>query len=53
MDQRTKKQMTMYKALHPGDDIDRLYMPRKEGRWGLASIQDSIDASIWRLKDYI
>ena len=26
--------MTMYKALHPRDDIDRLYVSKKEGRRG-------------------
>ena len=41
------------KALHPRDDVDRLYVPRKEGGRGLASIEDSVDASIQRLVDYI
>ena len=45
--------MTMHKALHPRDDVDRIYVPRKEGGRGLASIEDSVDASIQRLKDYI
>ena len=45
--------MTMHKALHPRDDIDRLYVSRKEGGRGLASIEDSVDAPIQRLKDYI
>ena len=53
MDQRTRKLMTMHKALHPRDDVDRLYVSRKEGGRGLASIEDSIDASIQRLKDCI
>ena len=52
MDQRTRKLMTMHKALHPRDDVDRLYVSRKGGR-GLVSIEDSIDASIQRLEDYI
>ena len=30
MDQRTRKLMTMHKALHPKDDVDRLYILRKE-----------------------
>ena len=38
MDQRTRKLMTMHKALHPRDDVDRLYVSRKEGGRGLASI---------------
>ena len=53
MDQRTRKLMTIYKALHPRDDVDRLYVPRKEGGGGLASTKDSVDTSIQRLKDYI
>ena len=45
--------MTMHKALHPSDDVDRLYVSRKEGGRGLASIENSVDASIQRLEDYI
>ena len=45
--------MTMHKALHPRDDVDKLYVPRKEGGRGLASIEDSIDISIQRLEDNI
>ena len=43
----------MHKALHPRDDVDRLYVSRKEGGRVLAIIEDSVDASIQRLKDYI
>ena len=50
MDQRTRKLMTMHKALHPRDDIDRLYVSRKEGGRELTSIEDSVDASIRRLE---
>ena len=53
MDQRTRKLMTMHKALHPRDDVDRLYVSRKEGGRGLDSIEDSVDTSIQWLKDYI
>ena len=53
MDQRTRKLMTIHKALHPRDDVDRLYVSRKEGGRGLASIEDTVDASIQRLEDYI
>ena len=53
MAQRTRKLMTMHKALHPRDDVDRLYVSRKEGGRGLASIEDGVDASIQRLEDYI
>ena len=51
MDQRTRKLMTMHKALHTRDDVDRLYVSRKEGGRGLASIEDTTEASIQRLED--
>ena len=53
MDQRIRKLMTMHKALHPRDDVDGLYVSRKEGGRGLASIEDSVGASIQRLEDNI
>ena len=52
MDQRTRKLMTTHKALHPGDDVNRLYLSRKEGRRWLASIEDIVDdlnTTTWRL----
>ena len=42
MDQRTKKLMTMHKALHPRDDIDRLYVSRKEEGKGHATIETAL-----------
>ena len=46
MDEGTRKLITMHKALHPRDETDRLYVPRKEGGRGLTSIQDTVDVSI-------
>ena len=43
----------MHKALNPRDDVDRLYVSRKDGGRGFASIEDIVDASIQRLEDYI
>ena len=43
----------MKQALHPRDDDDRLYVSRKEGGRGLASIEDCVDTSIQGLEDYI
>ena len=53
MDQRTRKLMTIHKALNPRDDVDRLYVSRKEGGRGLANIENAVDVSIQRLEDYI
>ena len=43
----------MHKALHARDDVDRLYVQRKEGGRGLASIEDSVDTLIQLLEDNI
>ena len=43
----------MHKALHPRDEVDRLYVSRKERGRGFASVEDSVDASIQRLEEYI
>ena len=54
MDQRRRKLMTMHKALHSRDDVDRLYVSIKKGGGRLlANIKDSVNASIQRLKDNI
>ena len=53
MDQRTRKLNTIHKALHPIDDVDGLYVSRKERGRGLASIEASVDASLQQLEDYI
>ena len=42
----------MHKALYPRDDVDRLYESGKEGRRGLASIEETVDESIQQLEDY-
>ena len=42
----------MHKALHLRDDADRCVPREEEGR-GLASIEDSVDASIQQFEDNI
>ena len=49
MDQRKRKLMMKNKSLHSRDDVERLYVLRKQGGRGLASIQDGVDTSIQRL----
>ena len=53
MDQRTRKLMTMHKALHPRDDVDRLYVSIRERGRRLSTIEVSVDASIQRLEGYM
>ena len=37
---------TIYEALHPKSNVDRLYIPRKEGGRGLISIEDCVELAI-------
>ena len=52
IDQWTRKMMTMHKALHLWNDIDKLYVSKNEGGRGLANIEENVDVLI-RLEDYI
>ena len=42
MDQRTRKLMTMHKALHPRHDVDRLYVSRKDRGRRVAIIETAL-----------
>ena len=53
MDQRTRELITTRESLYQRDDIDKLYVSRKERGRGLACLEDSLDSSIRRLVDYI
>ena len=44
---------TIYEALHPKSDVDRLYIPRKEGGSGLISIEDCVELAIRCLEVYV
>ena len=53
MDQRTRKLMTMHKALHTRDKVVRLYVSRKKRGRGFTSIEDNVDTSIQRHENCI
>ena len=53
IDRKTRKFFTMYGALHPKSDVDRLFIPRKEGGRGLISIQDCVELAIRGLEVYV
>ena len=48
-----RKLFTIYGALHPKSDVDRLYIPRKEGARGLISIKNCVELAIKGLEVYI
>ena len=53
LDRFTRKQMTLFKALHPRADIDRLYVNRKMGGRGLLSIADVVHLEKHSLSVYV
>ena len=50
---KTRKLFTIYGALHPKSDVDRLYIARKEGGRGLISIDDCVELAIRCLELYV
>ena len=40
-------------ALHPKSDVNRLYIPRKEGGRGLISTEDCVELAIRGLEGYV
>ena len=52
IDRKTRKLFTIYGALHPKSDVDRLYIPRREVGRGLISIEDCVELVIRVLEVY-
>ena len=53
IDRKTRKLFTIYGALHPKSNINRLYIPTKEGGRGLISIEDCVELAIRDLEVYV
>ena len=53
IDRKTRKLFTIYGPLHPKSDVDRLYIPRKEGGRGLIFIEDCVELAIRGLELYV
>ena len=52
MDRKTKK-LTIYRALHPRANTDRLYIKRDDGGRGLISVEDCVAIESYRLNEYL
>ena len=52
MDRRTRKFMTMHRALNPKSDVARIYLSRKEGGRGVISVEDIAKLAILGLERY-
>ena len=53
IDRKTSKLLTIYGASHPKSDVDRLYIPRKEGGGGLISREDCVELAVRGLEVYV
>ena len=53
VDGRTRKLMTIHRALNPKIDLARIYLSRKEGGRGLISVEDTVKLAILGLKRYV
>ena len=42
--------LTIYGGLHPKSDVDRLYIPRKDGGGRLIAIEDCVELAVRGLK---
>ena len=52
-EQKTRKLMTMHKAIQPRDQIDRFYETRKEGEGEIENAEGYMDRAIQELGEYI
>ena len=53
IDRKTRKLMTIHRALHPRSSVARLYLPRKSGGRGMQSIEDCINIEKRALGQYL
>ena len=53
IDRKIRKILTMNKMLHPQSDVDRLYIPRKEGGRGLLGVEDCVQIQVESLAKYV
>ena len=53
MDTKTRKLLTIYRALHPQADVDRLYVKRSRGGRGLIGVEDCIAIEVQSLGKYL
>ena len=52
MDRKSRKLLSIYRALHPQADVDRLYVKRSLGGRGMISIEDCVKVEINNLREY-
>ena len=53
LDRKTRKLLTIYGQHHPKADVDRLYVPRKQGGRGLMQLEAAYAVEITKLAEYV
>ena len=53
LDRKTRKLLTIHGQHHPKADVDRLYVPRKYGRRGMAQLEAAHAVEITKLVEYV
>jgi hypothetical protein len=53
LDQKTRKPLTIHGQHHPKADVDRLYVPRKQGGRGLMQLEAAHEGEITKLVEYV
>jgi hypothetical protein len=49
LDRKMRKLLTIHGQYHPKTGVDHLYIPRKQGGWGLVQIQEAYTVEIIKL----
>ena len=53
LDRKTRKLLTIHGQHHPNADVDRLYVPRKQGGRGLMQLEAAHAVEITKLAEYV
>ena len=53
IDRKTRKLFTIYGRMHPKSDVDRLYIPIRDGGRGLIAIEDCVELAVRSLEVYV
>ena len=53
IDRKASKLFTIYGGLHPKSDVDKFYIPRKDGARGLIAIEDFVELAVTGMEVYV
>ena len=53
MGRKTRKVLTIYRALHPEADVYRLYFPRSKGERGVMSVEECVAIETKSLSEFV